>query len=77
MKHFYHARTTILEPFQIHLHHGSDFKNFHNFIPRSSLPSDFGGELKSIEKLHQKHCQEFSRLRKFFIEEEKEARLLK
>lgn len=66
-----------LENFQMHLHQGTNYENFHkNFVPRSCLPADLGGELKPVEKLHQKHCQEFARLRNFFNEEEKEAKLL-
>jgi hypothetical protein len=62
----------------MHLHHGSNYENFHkNFVPRSCLPAELGGDLKSVDVLHQKHCQEFARLQKYFNEDEKEARLLK
>lgn len=59
----------------MHLHHGSSYDAFHkDFIPASCLPSDFGGDLKSTKELHNKHIEEFSRLRKYFIEDEKEAK---
>ncbi|CRL02024.1 CLUMA_CG015172, isoform A [Clunio marinus] len=54
---------------KIHLHHGTDFTNFHqNFVAKSCLPSDLGGDLESVEELHQQHVLEFERLRNYFIE---------
>lgn len=41
-------------------------------IPLACLPSDFGGELESCEKMHEKHCKEFLQMRDYFIEEEKQ-----
>lgn len=41
-------------------------------IPLACLPSDFGGELDTITNMHEKHCKEFSKLRDYFIEEEKQ-----
>lgn len=53
-----------------------DYENFYkDHIPKSSLPSDFGGDLDTIEKLHEKHNQEFLRLRSYFIAEEQQAAL--
>lgn len=63
--------------FQIHLHHGTNYDELHkNVVPRSCLPSDFGGDLKSAEELHKEHVKEFIRLRNYFIHDEKEANLL-
>lgn len=60
--------------FQMHLHHGTNYDAFHkDFVPPSCLPSDFGGDLKSAEELHDSHVKEFSRLRNYFIQDEKEA----
>lgn len=58
---------------QINLHHGNNYKKLHEVVPVSGLPSDFGGELESIEELHYKHCKELERLREYFLEEEIEA----
>jgi hypothetical protein len=44
-------------------------------IPRTSLPSDFGGTCESVEVLHKRHCEEFKRLRPFFLAEERQAAL--
>ncbi|XP_063695585.1 alpha-tocopherol transfer protein-like [Culicoides brevitarsis] len=41
-------------------------------IPLSCLPSDFGGELDSCEKMHEKHCKELLQMRDFFLNEEKQ-----
>ena len=48
-------------------------KFYENHIPKSSLPSDFGGDLESVEVLHKRHCDEFSRMRNFFLAEEKQT----
>lgn len=56
--------------------HPSDIdmdKFYRDCIPKSSLPSDFGGDCESVEMLHKKHCEELLRLRKFFLAEEKQA----
>jgi hypothetical protein len=53
-----------------------DYEKFYNkYIPKSCLPSDFGGDLESVEELHKKHCEEFTRLRPYFIAEEQQAAL--
>lgn len=62
----------------MHLHHGKNYEAFHrDFVPRSCLPSDFGGELKTAEEMHKDHNKEFTRLRNFFIADEKEAKIAK
>lgn len=62
----------------MHLHHGNDFEEFQKkCVPAICLPSDFGGDLKSVSELHKAHCEEFVRLRHFFIEDEIEASLQK
>lgn len=48
-------------------------KFYEDHIPKSSLPSDFGGNLESVEVLHKRHCEEFLRMRNFFLAEEKQA----
>lgn len=55
-----------------------DYEEFYEkCIPRSSLPSDFGGDLPSIAKMHEDHCKEFLRLRDYFLTEEKQVGLEK
>jgi len=48
---------------------------YEEHIPKSSLPSDFGGDLESVAELHEKHCKELMRLRNYFIAEEQQAAL--
>lgn len=53
-----------------------DFEKFYaEHIPKSSLPSDFGGELESVAELHDKHSKELKSLRNFFLAEEEQAAL--
>lgn len=61
----------------MHLHSSSmNMEKFYkDCIPKSCLPSDFGGDLESVEVLHQKHCQEFKRLQPYFNWEERQAAL--
>lgn len=62
---------------QLHLHSpNTDMEKFYTeWIPKSCLPSDYGGDLESIDELHQKHCEEFMRLRPLFLAEEQQATL--
>lgn len=61
----------------MHLHSSNmDYEKFYNdHIPKTCLPSDFGGSLESVADLHEKHCKEFMRLRNYFIVEEQQAAL--
>jgi len=53
-----------------------DYEKFYeDHIPKSSLPSDYGGDLESVAKLHENHCREFMRLRDYFVAEEQQAAL--
>lgn len=53
-----------------------DYEKFYaEHIPKSCLPSDFGGDLESVEELHEKHCAELMGLRNYFIAEEQQAEL--
>lgn len=63
--------------FQMHLHSSSvDFEKIYSeFIPRSSMPSDFGGLCDSVEVLHEKMRKEFLEMREYFAAEEKQATL--
>ena len=54
-----------------------NFRPFHNsYVPKSCLPSDYDGNLESVRKLHIKTCNEFERLREFFIYDEKQSDLI-
>lgn len=53
-----------------------DFEKFYkDHIPKSSLPSDFGGELESVAELHEKHCKQLKNLRNYFLVEEQQVAL--
>lgn len=54
-----------------------DYEKFYEkHVPKSSLPSEYGGDLESSAELHRKHRVEFEGLRDFFLNEEKQANLL-
>lgn len=57
---------------KIHFHQGSmDFEKFYsNHVPRSCLPSEYGGDLESIEVLHNKHRKILEQMREPFKTEE-------
>lgn len=57
---------------KIHFHPTNmDYEKFYrDCIPKSHLPSDFGGDLPSVEKLHNKQREIYSKMRDFFIYEE-------
>lgn len=49
-----------------------DYKKFYNeCLPKSCLPSDYGGDLESIEVLHNEHRESLNKMRDFFLLEEK------
>lgn len=53
-----------------------DYEKFYEeHIPKSCLPSDFGGDLESVAELHEKHSREFMRLRNYYVAEEQQAAL--
>lgn len=48
-----------------------DLEKFHKeHIPKSHLPSDYGGQLKSVAELHEQTRQTFKKLRDYFLYEE-------
>lgn len=61
----------------MHLHSASlDLEKFHaEFVPRTSLPADFGGACDTVEVLHEKLCKDFLDMREYFMAEEKQAAL--
>ncbi|CAO1404823.1 unnamed protein product [Diamesa serratosioi] len=81
---FFDKILSLIKPFikadilqNMHLHPSSmNMEKFYkDHIPKSCLPSDFGGDLESVEVLHEKHCKEFKRLQPIFIWEEQQAAL--
>lgn len=57
---------------KVHFHPPNmDWEKFHEkYIPKSCLPSDYGGDLESIEELHNKQREELMEMRDYFIMEE-------
>lgn len=65
----------IIRPFvwgemlaRVHFHPVDiDWDNFYEkFIPKSHLPSDYGGDLESLEVLHNRQCEEFIEMKEYF-----------
>lgn len=53
-----------------------DYEKFYKeCIPKSHLPSDFGGDLESVEVLHKQHREMLMELRDYFISEEQQTNM--
>lgn len=51
-----------------------DYEAFYrDHVPKTHLPSDYGGDLESIEILHQKHTEKLMTLKDYFKFEEMQA----
>lgn len=49
-----------------------DYEKFYkDCIPKSCLPADYGGDLKSIQELHDKHSKSLLELSEYFLLEER------
>lgn len=61
---------------RVHFHPPNmDFEKFYEeWIPKSCLPSDYGGDLESVEELHNKFRTPLMKMTEFFLIQE---RLLK
>ncbi|XP_058821907.1 alpha-tocopherol transfer protein-like [Topomyia yanbarensis] len=68
IKPFIHAE--ILKMLFLHPTNANLTKFYDEWIPRSCLPSDYGGELKSVAELHQEHIGKFESLRSYYLAEE-------
>ncbi|XP_065205554.1 alpha-tocopherol transfer protein-like [Planococcus citri] len=55
----------------IHFHGCDELEEVYESLPRSCLPSDFGGDLPSCEELYQQYIEWMKKLKKFFEEDEK------
>lgn len=50
-----------------------DYERFYKeCVPKSHLPSDLGGDLESVEILHNRHREILMKLREFFLMEEQQ-----
>lgn len=58
---------------RVHFHSTNlDYEKFsQEWIPKSCLPSDYGGDLESIEDLHNKHRKSLFKVRDYFLLTEK------
>uniref|UniRef100_A0A182UD92 CRAL-TRIO domain-containing protein n=1 Tax=Anopheles melas TaxID=34690 RepID=A0A182UD92_9DIPT len=70
IKPFIHAE--ILNVLYLHTSSANLDSFYEEWIPKSGLPSDLGGDMKSIDELHQDHLKEFERLRPYFLAEERQ-----
>lgn len=64
-------RSDLLE--RVHFHSTNmDYEKFYaEVIPKSCLPSDYGGDLESVEVLHNKHRKSLMKMRDYFLIEER------
>lgn len=60
---------------KLHLHRSDmDYEAFYrDHVPKSHLPSDYGGDLESVEKLHEQHCKKIMDLKDYFYYEEQQS----
>lgn len=67
------ARSDLLEKIHFHSSH-MDFEKFYKeFIPKSHLPADYGGDLESVEILNKRHRNNLMELREFFLMDEQQT----
>ena len=62
---------------RIHLHQtGTDYEEFfQKFIPKSHMPKDYGGELGTLQELHEQNQKLLLDTRAYFIMEEQQMNL--
>lgn len=63
-------KTEILNMIKFHSTN-MDYDKFDG-IPKSSLPSNYGGDLASLAELHEQNCKEIQNMKEYFLEEEKQ-----
>lgn len=64
-------RAEILNTLFLHTSNANLEKFYQEWIPRSCLPSDYGGELKSVVELHEEHIKKFEAMQSYFLAEER------
>lgn len=54
---------------RVHFHQTNmDYEKFYKeCIPKSCLPSDYGGDLESLEVLHNNHRESLMKMRDYFL----------
>lgn len=62
---------------RIHWHTSDmDYEKFYeDHIPKHCLPSDYGGDLGSVEELNQQHKRKLMEMNEYFLLEEKQTNL--
>jgi hypothetical protein len=62
---------------KVHMYSSSiDFEKFYkDCVPKSHLPSDYGGELESVEELQTQQRQTFNKMKDYFLYEEMQSNL--
>lgn len=50
---------------------------YKKYVPAKYLPSDYGGELSSMEKLHNMTMEKMERRQSFFDEEERNRKVFR
>lgn len=62
---------------RIHLHKAGESLEdfFKNHIPRSHIPSDYGGDLESCDTLNEKTKEILNEMREYFLFEEQQMNL--
>lgn len=63
----------LLNKIQFHPSNMDYEKFYKECIPKSHLPSDFGGDLESIEELHKRNRADLMKLRDYFLLEEQQT----
>lgn len=54
-----------------------DFEKFYQeCVPKSHLPSDYGGDLESVENLHKEQRENLMKMRNYFLFEEQQMNYL-
>lgn len=58
---------------RVHFHpKNMDYEKFYQkCIPKHCLPSDYGGDLASVDELHGKHRKNLLQMREYFLLEER------
>ncbi|KAL0267029.1 UNVERIFIED_CONTAM: hypothetical protein PYX00_009408 [Menopon gallinae] len=54
----------------IHFYKEGNIQDLYKVIPKSCLPSDYGGELESVQYYHEEFITQMRNMRQLFIEEE-------
>lgn len=64
-------KSDILSRIRFHSKDMDMEKFYKESIPKSCLPSDYGGDLESIEVLHNKTREQLLKMREYFLIEER------